>query len=147
MASKLQTGIPFAQLHAHWCTGLPYKALVHVGESPHGTPLYQVAGSEAPAQKAVGALKAALKVHGGRCFYCPEDAACVTAHLEIDHVEPKARCRNDLLHNLVIACKDCNGAKGTLPVEAFSPNAGRAWLLAAQAMIRARLQLLEEDGA
>lgn len=132
-------------IHKHWCDALPYRALVYMKDSPHGTPLYMVAGSDAPAQRAVGALREALKRHGGRCFYCPDDAVSVTAQLEIDHVEPTSRCRNDLLHNLVVACQPCNGKKGALPVEAFRPNAGRAWLLAAQALIRARLQLLDED--
>jgi 5-methylcytosine-specific restriction endonuclease McrA len=145
MAARAQINCP-PHGTGHWLDEMPYRALVYSHDSPQGTTLYLVAGSVSPARKASGALKDALKLHGGRCFYCPGDAECIAAQLNLDHVDPKSRASNDLIHNLVVACKDCNGKKAALPVEAFMPNAGRAWLLAAQSLIRARLQLLEEDG-
>jgi hypothetical protein len=127
-----------------WLDTFPYRALVPDGESVHGTPLYWVAGSELKPRKALSALKEALRLHGGDCFYCPASASSVSAHFEIDHVEASSRGGTDLLFNLVVACKDCNGKKSALPVEAFDPQAGRQWLLAAQALIRARLALICE---
>jgi hypothetical protein len=127
-----------------WFGTFPYRALVADGVSAHGTPLYWVAGSELKPRKALGALREALRVHGGSCFYCPAKATDISAHFEIDHVEAVSRGGPDLLLNLVVSCKDCNGKKSALPVEAFHPDAGRQWLLAAQALIRARLALISE---
>jgi 5-methylcytosine-specific restriction endonuclease McrA len=104
-----------------------------------------VAGSEFPARKATSALKDALRIHGGKCFYCPASAERVSAQLNVDHIDAVSRGKCDLLHNLVVSCKDCNLKKGALPIEAFHPNAGRTWLLAVQALIRARLQLIPDD--
>jgi 5-methylcytosine-specific restriction endonuclease McrA len=89
-------------------------------------------------------LKAALALHGGRCFYCEADGTELGAHLTLDHVDSKARGGQDLFHNLVVACLPCNRNKGALPVEAFRPDAARAWLLGVQAMIRARLALMQD---
>ncbi|HEU4805899.1 MAG TPA: HNH endonuclease signature motif containing protein [Nitrobacter sp.] len=130
----------------HWIDELPYRALVHVKDSGHGTPLYMVAGSNLSARKASSALKEALKIHGGQCFYCKADGDTLSGHLNVDHVEPQCLGGTDLLHNLVVSCTPCNSKKGALPVEAFSPNAGRAWLLGVKALIRARLELLSEEG-
>ena len=129
----------------HWLTDLPYRALVHIKNSPHGTPLYMVAGSALAPRKASSALKEALKVHGGKCFYCGETGHELSAHLNVDHVEPVCRQGSDLLHNLVVSCASCNAAKAALPIEAFKPNAGRAWLLGVKALIRARLELLPDE--
>ena len=114
-----------AIIHRHWREELPYRALVHVKDSAHGTPLYMVAGSSEPARKASKALKLALELHGGRCFYCQAKGETVSAHFTLDHVEPKRRGGRDLLRNLVIACTHCNRSNAALPVEVFQPNAGR----------------------
>jgi 5-methylcytosine-specific restriction endonuclease McrA len=145
MATQAKPAEPKQYRRRHWIDELPYRALVHVKDSPQGTPLYMVAGSGEPARKASSALKDALKVHGGRCFYCKAAADAVGARLTMDHVEPKARGGRDLLHNLVLSCSGCNKTKGAVPVEAFSPGAGREYLLGVQALIRARLELLPEE--
>lgn len=127
-----------------WRFDLPYRALVHIRDDHNGIPLYSVAGSAAAPCKASKALKAALTLHGGRCFYCEADGAELGAHFTIDHVDAQVRGGKDLFHNLVVACAKCNRDKGALPAEAFRPDAGRAWLLGVQAMIRARLALMQD---
>jgi len=146
MASQAKAAEPQQYRYRHWIDELPYRALVHVRNSVHGTPLYMVAGSALTARKASSALKEALKLHGGRCFYCKTAAGeALSAHLNVDHVEPLCREGSDLLHNLVVSCNGCNSKKAALPVEAFSPNAGRAYLLGVKALIRARLELLPDE--
>jgi len=130
----------------HWLSDMPYRALVHVKDQ-NGTPLYLVAGSNVSERGALKSLKEALRLHGGCCFYCDEPATTLSPKLNIDHVDASAQGGCDLLHNLVVACRDCNQTKRTLPVEAFKANAGRRWLLGVQALIRARLALLPEDDA
>jgi 5-methylcytosine-specific restriction endonuclease McrA len=46
-----------------------------------------------------------LKRDGGVCNYCGNEAT------EADHVIPKAKGGQDILSNLVAACKRCNGSK------------------------------------
>jgi 5-methylcytosine-specific restriction endonuclease McrA len=145
MASQAKPSEPQQYRCRHWINELPYRALVHVKDSAHGTPLYMVAGSSLSARKASSALKEALKIHGSQCFYCKAAGDALSAHLNVDHVEPLCREGSDLLHNLVVSCSACNSKKAALPVEAFSSNAGRAWLLGVKALIRARLELLPEE--
>lgn len=145
MASQAELVEPQQYRCRHWIDELPYRALVHVRDSVHGTPLYMVAGSTQTARKASSALKDALKIHGGQCFYCKAAGEAVAAHLNVDHVEPQCRGGSDLLHNLVVSCKTCNTKKAALPIEAFKPNAGRAWLLGVKALIKARLELLPDE--
>src|SRR5688572_8492749 len=83
---------------SHWLDELPYRALVWVGDSKHGTPLYMVAGSSEPPRKATGALKDALRIHGGRCYYCPNEGEVISAQLTVDHVDASARGGCDLLN-------------------------------------------------
>jgi 5-methylcytosine-specific restriction endonuclease McrA len=145
MATQAEPAEPRQYRCRHWIDELPYRALVHMKDSPQGTPLYMVAGSAEPARKAAHALREALKVHGGHCFYCKVAKHSASTPLNVDHVEPQCRGGSDFLHNLVVSCNGCNSKKAALPVEAFSPNAGRAYLLGVQALIRARLELLPED--
>ena len=145
MATHAKIAEPQQSRCRHWLDELPYRALVHVKDSREGTPLYMIAGSPLPARKASSALKEALKIHGGHCFYCKAAGDGVSAHLTLDHVEPQCRDGRDLLPNLVVSCNGCNSKKAALPVEVFSPNAGRAYLLGVKALIRARLELLPEE--
>lgn len=46
------------------------------------------------------------------CVYCGKDLSKEPNNLEIDHVIPRAQGGNKEESNLVVACQDCNGAKG-----------------------------------
>ena len=50
----------------------------------------------------------------GRCVYCGKSHT----RLELDHARPRA-VGSDRVDNLVVACQDCNTAKGNQPVEQF----------------------------
>jgi 5-methylcytosine-specific restriction endonuclease McrA len=56
-----------------------------------------------------------LEKWGRKCAYC--DAKNVA--LEIEHVHPKACHGSDRVSNLTLACRACNEAKGSSPVEIF----------------------------
>jgi hypothetical protein len=110
---------------------LPYKAIHFAGVSGHGTPLYTV-GEDTKKTGATTALRAAFRKFGGRCFHCnkrmppnlsPED-------FSIDHLRPKRDGGKDLLHNLVLACRPCNLAKGSDDVFSFRPRGGIEYLKA-----------------
>lgn len=47
----------------------------------------------------------------GTCRYC--GSPLEAAEIEIDHVVPIAKGGPSNLANLVVACRDCNGRKGT----------------------------------
>lgn len=122
----------------HPLTGMPYRALVYAKDSPHGVPLYFIAGSGTPPVKAEKALRTAYQLHGGACFYCRQAPADFT----IDHVEAEACEGSDHIHNLVIACRPCNSQKRDTPIEAFRPEAGREWLQALLLQVQDRLNRL-----
>jgi 5-methylcytosine-specific restriction endonuclease McrA len=128
----------------HWSQNLPYRAVVAVDkQSVHGTVLYQVAGSNSPPVKADKALKVALDIHGGVCFYCKAATAVETSLTPtIDHIEAISLGGKSDLTNLVIACRPCNNAKGQGLIDAFNPNATQEWLSALQAQIQNRLNRL-----
>ncbi|TSE32493.1 RNA-guided endonuclease IscB [Tepidimonas charontis] len=76
-----------------------------------------------------------LEKWGRKCAYC--DAKDVP--LEIDHILPRSRGGSDRVSNLVIACHDCNRAKGNMPVERFlakQPERIRKILAQAKAPLR-----------
>ncbi len=128
-----------AVVAARHCLGeRPYSMLVLERVDHNGVPLYLVAGSADPARKAALALKTALERHGGRCFYCR-----ATSDLTIDHAEPKALGGSDTLANLLIACRPCNQRKHHQPIEAFKPDAGKAWLQALLVQVQERLNRLD----
>ncbi len=47
--------------------------------------------------------------HQGKCFYC----STKNAQMELEHIVPKAHGGINSLNNLVLACRQCNIAKGT----------------------------------
>ncbi len=53
------------------------------------------------------------------CAYCGE--ACDPKRLTRDHVVPRCMGGADTWTNCVTACRRCNAAKGSLPVERFRP--------------------------
>jgi len=76
-----------------------------------------------------------LEKWGRKCAYC--DAKGVP--LEIDHILPRSQGGSDRVSNLVIACHDCNQAKGNMPVERFlakQPERIRKILAQAKAPLR-----------
>ena len=121
----------------HCLRELPYRMIVFKGFSRHGVPLYIVAGSAAPPQRAEKALREAHKVHGGVCFFCKR--AVKPDGLTIDHAEPSSAGGSQALQNLLIACKPCNLTKGHRPIECFNPEAGREWLSALLLQVQDRL--------
>ncbi len=126
----------------HWLVEMPYRMVAFVRVDQNGTPLFQVAGSDAPPAGAEKALKRAFAVHGGTCFYCK--AAVASEHLTLDHVEPRAHGGSQSFQNLVIACRPCNRDKGERPIELFRPAAGREWLSALLAQVQERLNRLQD---
>ena len=56
-----------------------------------------------------------LEKWGRQCAYC--DATEVP--LQVEHIHPKARGGSNRVSNLTLACRPCNSAKDSLPVEVF----------------------------
>jgi 5-methylcytosine-specific restriction endonuclease McrA len=130
----------------HWSTDLPYRAIIAVREHiPHGTILYQVAGAPDNPCGALKALKLALNIHGGTCFYCKTAPAQETSiDLTIDHIVAKYSGGKNDLTNLVVACRACNIEKGQGPIDAFNPRATKEWLNALKQQIDIRLKHLND---
>jgi 5-methylcytosine-specific restriction endonuclease McrA len=110
----------------------PYNKLIYVGANAHGTPLYQVMGTSRTPCSAPVALRAAFVRYGGQCYYCKQrlKPQARPSPVSLDHVVAKAVGGTNLLHNFVIACKDCNKEKGLQPMGEFKPEAGIAYLAA-----------------
>lgn len=79
---------------------------------------------------ALKALKEAFELFGGHCFYCKEwmkpqkmSQACTR-----DHVRPTSDGGQDYLHNLVLACGDCNRSKGGQGVISFRSEAAEKYV-------------------
>lgn len=51
------------------------------------------------------------------CIYC--DVHASKAKMEVEHVVPKSKGGTDSLNNLVLACHECNQAKGSLSLAQF----------------------------
>ncbi len=47
--------------------------------------------------------------HQGKCFYCGNKST----HMELEHIVPRAKGGVSSVNNYVLACKECNIAKGT----------------------------------
>ncbi|HEX2811642.1 MAG TPA: HNH endonuclease signature motif containing protein [Sphingopyxis sp.] len=122
---------------------MPYRTLVfarlHSKEMP--VPLYWVAGVNGGPWGATNSLKKAAEVHGANCFYCSTELTKNTA--TIDHVEGQTGEAANAIQNLVLACKPCNTKKGSFPIDAFKPEAGREWLSALLAQVQDRLDRLD----
>lgn len=61
---------------------------------------------------------------GNRCGYCRSLQKYVLGMLEIDHIIPKAKGGTDDPDNLWLACRLCNGYKGT-QTHAVEPKTGQ----------------------
>jgi hypothetical protein len=129
----------------HWQADMPYRALVPVKlNSPNGPMLFQVAGSAQNACGADKALREAVKLHGGTCFYCATKVGPNIAAPEwtLDHVEASSLGGGNDIGNLVVACKPCNAKKGHQPIDSFNPMAAKKWLEALQQQVNDRLKRL-----
>ncbi|WP_433511063.1 RNA-guided endonuclease IscB [Nonomuraea sp. CA-143628] len=56
-----------------------------------------------------------LEKWGRTCAYCGKAGT----PLQVEHIHPKARGGSDRIANLTLACRPCNQAKSTTPVEEF----------------------------
>jgi 5-methylcytosine-specific restriction endonuclease McrA len=56
-----------------------------------------------------------LEKWGRTCAYCGKAGT----PLQVEHIHPKARGGSDRISNLTLACRPCNQAKNTTPVEEF----------------------------
>ncbi len=128
----------------HWSGDLPYRAVVPVKRhAVNGPILYQVAGLTGNPQGAEKSLRAAMKLHGGTCFYCPKYFAPNESGWTIDHVEPQALGGPATMHNFVVACQPCNLAKGHQPIDSFHPTATKVWLEALAKQLEERYSRLK----
>ena len=119
---------------------LPYRAVVFARVDGNKTPLYYVAGVAGGPWSAPAALLASHKTHGGGCIYCKKGIS--KGNATIDHVEPLKLGGKSSIQNLVIACKPCNASKSHKIIDAYNPEAGKAWLQALHKQIEQRLNAL-----
>ena len=56
-----------------------------------------------------------LEKWGRKCAYCEVEGRL----LEKEHIVPKARGGSNAVSNLTLSCRECNQAKGILPIEIF----------------------------
>jgi 5-methylcytosine-specific restriction endonuclease McrA len=119
----------------HCLIDLPYRSVVFHSVNQHKVPLFVVAGSNASPSSAIKALRTAIGVHGGKCFYCGTSEGEMT----VDHVEPLGKGGDHAIQNLVVSCQPCNRAKAAKPIELFNVAAGRDWL---EALLRQTEQRL-----
>lgn len=67
--------------------------------------------------------KELLRRDGNKCHYCPKQCHCKDPlhkdYATIDHKIPRSRGGLGILDNLVIACMECNQAKGNMTEEEF----------------------------
>jgi 5-methylcytosine-specific restriction endonuclease McrA len=54
---------------------------------------------------------------GALCHYCGQRHKLYD--LTVDHVVPRSRGGSNHLFNLVLACRPCNLAKGSMPLEEY----------------------------
>lgn len=139
VAPKLTENIANA---VHHCLQVkPYNMLIFDRVNGNKTPVYFVGGVDGGPWAAQTALKNAFEKHGGHCHYCKK--AIKKTEFSIDHVEAKAKGGSDSLQNLVISHKNCNLAKGQMPIEAYNPAAGKEWLSALLVQVLSRLNQIQ----
>lgn len=107
----------------------PYARIKFSRLHPNGTPLYKV-GKGKTEFGAERALREAHRRFGGRCFHCDKAIQPGDAEFTLDHLRPKRDGGEGYLHNLVIACGNCNRAKGSTDLVSFRPEAGGKYLKA-----------------
>jgi 5-methylcytosine-specific restriction endonuclease McrA len=83
---------------------------------------------------------AVLRRDGHRCRYCGGHATTA------DHVVPRSKGGTDSMHNLVAACRSCNGSKGDRP-QPTPPHTRRRRSTGKPRPRFSRQQLKNADGA
>jgi len=114
-------------LAAHPLQDKPYNEIRFERCDGNGTPLYTVGCDKKPIS-ARKALRLAAKRFGGVCFHCSQPLKA--ADLTNDHLRPKSDDGGDYLHNLVLACVECNRKKGKHDLVSYRPRKGREYLKA-----------------
>ena len=128
--SKSRYAEAMSAIFTHPIKGEPYSLIEYVRHDGNGTPLYRVKGSRYPECGALEALKKAFGKKGGRCFYCEKKFAAQPlgpGTVRRDHVLPVSDGGPDSLHNLVIACADCDRAKRSNDIFDFRPSAAKRY--------------------
>lgn len=128
---KLEPPTPLQLLFAHPLDELPYNLLRYRRTDVNGAHIYEVFDTDGVSQgvgKALNALKLAVRVGGGQCFYCPPTKR--QKPLQRDHVEPIALQGVDDLFNLVLACEAHNSRKGATPMAKFNRAATALYMTA-----------------
>lgn len=69
-------------------------------------------------------VRSLLRRDGDLCHFCRD--ALNSENISLDHVIPRARGGSNELTNLVLACKDCNNARGCMGYDKFVRLMGKA---------------------
>jgi hypothetical protein len=127
----------------------PYNKLLYVGANAHGTPLYQVLGMNRSACSAPTALRSAFTRFGGECYYCGTvlKPQAKPSPVSLDHVVAKAGGGTNLLHNFVIACKQCNREKASQPIQSFNAAKARDFMTALERHIAESVRAAAEPNS
>jgi HNH endonuclease len=134
LAVKNLEADPFADAFSHPLDERPYRMVVFSGFDQNHTPVYWVAGTTKAVMNAKNALKEAIEIHEGNCFFCGKNAK-----LNVDHVIPTSRGGTDALSNLLVSCEPCNKKKAAKPIEKHDATAARRWFKAVAAQSRRQL--------
>ena len=134
LAVKNLEADPFADSFSHPLDERPYRMVVFSGFDHNSAPVYWVAGTTRAVMNARNALKEAILIHEGSCFFCGK-----TAKLTVDHVVPVCRGGSDALSNLLVSCEPCNKQKAATPIEKHNAVAARRWFKAVVAQSRRQL--------
>lgn len=71
--------------------------------------------------KRLGKTARQIKARDGHaCVYCGATEKTSGAHLHLDHVTPKNHGGLDVATNLVVACRNCNGARQDLSLREWA---------------------------
>jgi hypothetical protein len=116
---------------AHPLRERPYSLLEFTRVDGQGTALY-VVGSDPKESGAGEALRRAFEQHGAHCFHCKKwlPPQKLSQQCNRDHVRAKKEGGRDHLHNLVLACGECNRRKGASDIVAFKAECGAEYLAA-----------------
>ena len=75
--------------------------------------------------KRLGRVARQIKARdNGRCVYCGRTAEESGTHLQLDHLLPRVDGGADVAENLVVACRDCNGTRKNMSLDAWCTKIG-----------------------
>ena len=113
---------------------LPYNKIKYVRRDQNGTPVYKV-GNGKVLRGAEEALREAGRRFGWKCMYCPKvvPAGSPATDSTVDHLRPRKDGGEGHLHNIVLACRACNWAKGCSDLASFRPELGHRYMRALEA--------------